>query len=125
MTDKNGIIDQIEDRLGNEGSRRQAERLLPVLTDAGYVTFDATQGYTMALPEWNDGGAAWNALLARGEVRNVLDPKVANEPAGVLALADTLSRECYNGKPLRDLDPQYQRDMVLEAKALMERYKEQ
>ena len=55
----------------------------------------------------------------------MLDPNVAKQPAGVLALANTLSQERFNGKPLRDLEARYQQDMVVEAEAMIERYKEQ
>jgi hypothetical protein len=55
----------------------------------------------------------------------MLDPQVAKASAGVLSLANTLSIERFNGQPLRNIDPQYQRDMVLEAKAMLERYREQ
>jgi hypothetical protein len=55
----------------------------------------------------------------------MLDPKLARQPAGVLRLANALTTERFNGELLRNLDPQYQRDMVMEARAMLERYREQ
>ena len=51
--------------------------------------------------------------------------QILNESAGALALANTLAQERYNGVPLRDLDPRYQMDLVLDAKDMLERYREQ
>lgn len=55
----------------------------------------------------------------------MLDPSVAKEPVGVLKLANTLATERYNGTPLRNLEARYQRDVVIDAKDMLERYKEQ
>ena len=67
MTDRNDIITQIEELLGSEGSWALAESMLLVLEKHGYVEFDGHRGYALALPEWNDDGAAWNALLLEAD----------------------------------------------------------
>ena len=47
MTDKNGMIDRIEDGLGSEGSREIAERMFDILRADGRVVFDADYGFSM------------------------------------------------------------------------------
>jgi hypothetical protein len=55
----------------------------------------------------------------------MLDPRVAKAPLGALMLANTLAKQYHNGTPLRDLPNYRQLDLVVEAKDLLERYKEQ
>lgn len=48
MTDKNGIINHIEDLLGSEGSTALAAAMLPLLERDGHVTFNGHDGYVMS-----------------------------------------------------------------------------
>jgi hypothetical protein len=65
MTDKNEMIEHIEELIGSEGSRAQAEAMFDLLNakrlhdEAGYLTFDARAGFELAqVPE-----DEWLALL--------------------------------------------------------------
>lgn len=77
MTDRNGIIDQIEELLGSEGSRELAEAMLPILQKDGYVTFDAQNGFTLSpLP---DDGSMFTSTVAEAE--ESLRPTAADQRA--------------------------------------------
>ena len=66
MTDKNGIIQEIEQRLGSEGSRELAVALFPRLREYGYITFDAAMGYAFD-PAKHLDTEIWNNLQADAE----------------------------------------------------------
>lgn len=69
MKYKRDVIRELEERLGAEGTPELAASLFAVLRARGYIRFDAAAGYRLELPDWNDGGAAWNALLDEAEER--------------------------------------------------------
>lgn len=53
-----------------------------------------------------------------------LDPQVAREDSVTLKYAMIFASERFDGKRLRDLDPIYQRDLVIDAKDYIEAYQE-
>ena len=54
----------------------------------------------------------------------MLSPAFAKVRVGVLSLANRLAAERHNGTPLRRLDECYQIDLVTEAQAKLDHYKE-
>jgi hypothetical protein len=67
MTDRNQIIDQIEELLGSEGSAELALAMFGLLREHGYVTFDPEAGFVLDIPDFNDGGRHWNTLLIEAD----------------------------------------------------------
>ncbi len=48
MTDKNEMIEHIEDLLGSEGSRAIAEAMFQILEEHGHITFEPHAGFELA-----------------------------------------------------------------------------
>lgn len=67
MTDKNDMLQQVEDLLGADGSKEQARAMFVILEDQGYIQFDAHRGYTLDVPDFNDFGETWCALLIESD----------------------------------------------------------
>jgi hypothetical protein len=66
MTDRNQIITQVEELLGSEGSREDAERLFELFYhEYDYIGFDPVDGFVMNIPDFND--EEWNQILAEAE----------------------------------------------------------
>lgn len=75
MTDISGIIDQIEELLGSEGTRQIATNMLPLLKQDGYISFDEQNGYTM-LPVPDDD-STWTSMVAEAEA-SMLNPAIVD-----------------------------------------------
>jgi hypothetical protein len=70
-------------------------------------------------------GTSEGAGYHKIRIKIMLASDVYEESVWVLRCADRLCQERTNGQRLRDVTPQDQRDFVIEAKAMLERYKEQ
>lgn len=63
MIDRNRILREIEQQLGDDGHIVMAEFMLERLEAAGCIAFDAARGYQWSA-DWDDDHPAWNAAVA-------------------------------------------------------------
>ena len=63
MTDRNQIINEVEELLGSEGSHDLAEAMVEALQTQGYITFDEHHGYVLAEVDEN----IWLEILAKAD----------------------------------------------------------
>ena len=60
MRDRNGMVNEIEDSLGSEGTREMAEKIFDLLRADGRIIFDEHDGFSMEKIEDRE----WNRILA-------------------------------------------------------------